>query len=109
MESLKQVAAAIGSLEAALDKRHDENKAAQADTAEKVEEAIRGIEELRKAFPEGDPDGHRRYHETIIRKNLAREKFYQELTAHLVKGGAWALLVFIAWASWLAIKSKVTQ
>ncbi|MFM0552343.1 hypothetical protein P0D69_15420 [Paraburkholderia sediminicola] len=101
--------AAILSLKEDLDQRHGENLTAQAVTDAKVVEAIRGIDELCKAFPDGDPDGHRRYHEAIIKKNEACEKFYQELTSHLVKGGAWALIVFLAWASWQAIKAKVTQ
>lgn len=107
MEGVKEVISAIGGLREDLGKRHSENATAQAATDAKVVELLRGIDDLRRAFPDGDWDAHRRYHESIIERTQARTAFYRELSAHLIKGGAWALIVFLAWASWQAIKAKV--
>jgi hypothetical protein len=48
-----------------------------------------------KSFPDGDPDGHRRDHET--RMKLAEEKaaFWAKMTYELKK---WGLLGFILWS-----------
>jgi hypothetical protein len=113
MDAHQELIAAIGSLKSDLDQRHGENILAQAVTDAKVVEAIRGIDELRKAFPDGDPDGHRRYHESIIRRNEAREKFYQELRGELAKKGLWALVIaagtglwWLANLVWIYLKTK---
>jgi hypothetical protein len=107
MDGVDKVVAAILSLKEDLDQRHGENITAQAVTEKKIVEAIRGIDELRKAFPDGDADGHRRYHESIIRKNEAREKFYEDLRAELAKKGLWALVAVLALALWQFFKSKL--
>lgn len=109
MDGVDKVVAAILSLKEDLDQRHGENITAQAVTEKKIVEAIRGIDELRKAFPDGDADGHRRYHESIIRKNEAREKFYEDLRAELAKKGLWAVIAVIATAMWFYVKSKLSS
>jgi hypothetical protein len=109
MDAHQQVIAAINGLKSDLDQRHGENITAQAVTDAKVVELLRGVDDLRRAFPDGDWDGHRRYHEAVIRRMEARAQFYRDLSGHLIKGGAWALIVFLAWASWQAIKTKVTS
>jgi hypothetical protein len=109
MDGVDKVVAAILSLKEDLDQRHGENITAQAVTEKKIVEAIRGIDELRKAFPDGDADGHRRYHESIIRKNEAREQFYQDLRAELAKKGLWALAALLGLALWQFFKSKLTS
>lgn len=109
MDAHQQVLAAINGLKSDLDQRHGENITAQAVTDAKVVELLRGVDDLRRAFPDGDWDGHRRYHEAVIRRMEARAQFYRDLSGHLIKGGAWALIVFLAWASWQAIKAKVTS
>lgn len=109
MDGVNEVVAAILSLKEDLDQRHGENITAQAVTEKKIVEAIRGIDELRKAFPDGDADGHRRYHESIIRKNEAREKFYDDLRAELAKKGLWALIAMVGVALWAFVKSKLNS
>lgn len=50
---------------------------------------------MNKSFPDGDPDGHRRDHET--RMKLAEEKaaFWAKMTYELKK---WGLIGFVLWA-----------
>ncbi|CAN7645491.1 hypothetical protein [Paraburkholderia terricola] len=109
MDGAKEIVSAILSLKADLDQRHGENIMSQSVTDKKVVEIQRGVDELRRAFPDGDWDGHRRYHEAVIKRMEARAQFYRDLSGHLIKGGAWALIVFLAWASWQAIKAKVNS
>jgi hypothetical protein len=109
VEGAKEIMDAIGVLKSDLDQRHGENITAQAVTDAKVVELLRGVDDLRRAFPDGDWDGHRRYHEAIIKKLEAREQFYRELRGELAKKGLWALLVMLGLAVWAYFKAKVTS
>lgn len=51
---------------------------------------------LNKALPDGDAEGHRRYHETVISKIESQKQFYDKLRLELVKYG---LLGFAGWAA----------
>lgn len=42
-----------------------------------------------------DFDGHRRYHEAMIRAAEAQSKFWSELRLDIAKKGVWALLIII--------------
>lgn len=46
------------------------------------------------SFPEGDPAGHRRYHEMSIKKAEAQAAFWEKLRVELAK---WGLIGFIGW------------
>lgn len=111
MEGIKELVEAINRLKDDLDTRHLENIGAQAVTDAKVGEAIRGIDELRKAFPNGDTVSHRIYHESLIEKNLASKDFYQNLKIELVSKGLWALVIMLGTAAWasfvLYLKGKL--
>lgn len=107
MEDAQEVVAAINGLRADLDQRHSENVDARAATDAKVAEAIRGIDELRRAFPGGDWDGHRRYHEAVIKRIEAREQFYQDLRTDLATKGLWAVIIALGGAVIFYIKVKL--
>lgn len=109
MEGHQQIVSALADLKQDLDQRHSENVTRADVTDRKVDEAIRRIDDLHKAFPGGDWDGHRRYHEELIRKLEARSQFYQDLRAELAKKGMWALIVLLGLALWQYFKSKVTS
>lgn len=83
--------------------KHAENRA----LIEQVQNEMRAVAATVKvAFPEGDADGHRRYHEAIIKRIEAREQFYRKLLAELVSKGLWALLIFLGAAVWYMLKEK---
>lgn len=103
-----EVVAAIQSLQEDLNTRHGENVTRHEVTDKKVDEAIRRIDDLHKAFPGGDWDGHRRYHEAVIKSIEDRAKFYQDLRNDLAKKGLWALIVGLATAVVFYMKAKLT-
>jgi hypothetical protein len=49
---------------------------------------------MAQAFPDGDPDGHRRHHEAVIAKAEARAEFWRKMAYEITKYG---LLGFIGW------------
>ncbi|WZB76776.1 hypothetical protein WJ972_15535 [Achromobacter insuavis] len=52
---------------------------------------------VKTAFPGGDFDGHRRYHELLIAREEQRQQIRREVITHLLKGSTWAALVGLLW------------
>lgn len=69
----------------------DEIAKALADHAQTEGQRISGIEQ---GFPDGDPSGHRLYHEMVIRRAEQRAEFWQRLSVELAK---WGLIGFLGW------------
>lgn len=59
--------------------------------------------------PDGsiDFDGHRRYHESMIRAADAQEKFWVELKLEIAKKGVWGLLVVICGLVIVGVSAKL--
>ena len=49
-----------------------------------------------RAFPDGDPEGHRRHHEAVIRAAEARAEFWSKMRFELIR---WGLFGFLGWAA----------
>lgn len=72
------------------------------------------MDELRKingAFatnPDGttDFDGHRKYHEAMIKAASAQEQFWYELKLEVMKKGIWSLLVIICGLVVVGVSAK---
>lgn len=54
-----------------------------------------------------DFDGHRRYHESMIRAANAQERFWIELKLEIAKKGVWGLLVVIVGLMLVGISAKL--
>ncbi|MFM0638088.1 hypothetical protein PQQ63_15405 [Paraburkholderia metrosideri] len=106
-EGWQAVVAAVDGLRDEIGQRHVENTSTLQELDVKVNVAIDRIDDLHRAFPGGDWEGHRRYHETLIEKAEARTKFYDDLRAELAKKGMWALIALLGLALWQYVKSKV--
>lgn len=50
---------------------------------------------MNKSFPQGDPEGHRAYHEASIRAAKDRADFWAKMKFEISK---WGLLGFLGWA-----------
>lgn len=79
---------AIKSVQQSLDVRHSENTGHLAALEKKVDKVLAG-------FPDGDPLSHRKFHEALIDKAKAREKFWNDLRAKLIERGIWATLLLL--------------
>ena len=50
---------------------------------------------MSKSFPDGDPEGHRRYHEAILKEAEKKAEFWVDMSDKLKK---WGLIGFALWA-----------
>lgn len=64
-------------------------------TTQKTELAETIASLMAEAFPEGDPSGHRRHHELVIKRAEEQAEFWQKMRLELAK---WGLIGFIGWA-----------
>ena len=53
-----------------------------------------------KGFPGGDPDGHRRHHELIIKNAEEAAQFWKEMRLAVGKWMGLGVLAFLATAAW---------
>lgn len=66
-------------------------------------------EQLLRAFPAGDTDGHRRYHEAVIEWRELRNKLVREALIKITQAGALAAFGWLALAIWQSFKMTVKQ
>ena len=66
-------------------------------------------EQLLRAFPAGDTDGHRRYHESVIEWRELRNRMVREALIKVAQGGALAGAGWVALAIWQSFKLTVKQ
>lgn len=71
------------------------------------EEIIEGL--LNRAFPDGDPEGHRAHHEAIIRKAEASAKFWEDIRTSTARWGIIGATGFLLTILWKAFKNIVAQ
>ena len=68
---------------------------------EETDELAKAITTLMaEAFPEGDPDGHRRHHELVIQQAEERAKFWHEMRLAVAKWAGLGVLSFLVIAAW---------
>lgn len=70
----------------AMERRHAVNEAA--------------IANFQNAFPKGDADGHRRYHETVVEMLEEKRKLRMAIQEKTVSGLVWAGIVAVGTAIW---------
>lgn len=64
---------------------------------------------LRDGFPDGDPDSHRRYHESIIEWRELRNRMVREALVKAAQAGAVGGLGWVAYAVWTAAKMEIMK
>lgn len=67
---------------------------------DRLNEILMELKKLNKAFPLTDDgavdiDGHRQYHESMIKAARAQEEFWKELRIDIAKKGVWGLLIIL--------------
>lgn len=66
-------------------------------------------DKLNKAVPNGDYEGHRRYHEAVIERMEARAAIWKDVQKSVAKWGVIGLLTFMATALWHETIAKVVH
>ncbi len=94
-EGYQAVAVALDRLRDEIGQRHTENTSSLEVLEQNLKVVIDRVDDLARGFPENDPDGHRRAHEAMIRKDEARTQLYQKILEKLVTDGMWAAIVFV--------------
>lgn len=79
------------------------------DVDRKMDEVINEVKELRRGFPDGDPDAHRRYHETVIEWRETRNLMVKAALTHAAKVGGVAGAGWVLYALWAALKMEITR
>lgn len=88
---------------------------AQSDNAHidrRFDEIMDALRQINGAFatnPDGttDFDGHRKYHEAMIKAATAQEQFWNELKLEVAKKGIWSLLVIICGLVVIGVSAKL--
>lgn len=62
---------------------------------------------MTRAFPEGDPESHRTYHQAKITAAKAEQEFYQTLKVKLAEAGVLGLLRMIIWLLMMGLGATV--
>lgn len=108
-DGIEAIVRAIDSLRDDIGHRHVENTSSLEVIEKDIKVLTDRVDDLAKGFPGGDWEGHRMYHEAVIKKMEARTELYNELRAELAKKGLWALIVLAGTALWFFVKSKITS
>lgn len=77
-----------------------------ADTQEEILDLLKGISRAfpRNDFDEPDYDGHRKYHQQLIRQAAEADRDRQLEVQDVVKKGLWAGIALMGYALWDSIK-----
>ncbi len=104
--AIDSVSEEIGRLSARLDAHVTES----ADFREKMTAHAMGedklIESFKEAFPGGDPQGHRSYHDLLIKRAERWEKVQQAIIEKSLTALLWGVFVFIGTAVVEAVRQK---
>lgn len=106
-EGWRAVVDAVDSLRNEIGARHVENTSNLELMQRELQVAIERIDDLARGFPDGDPEGHRRAHEALIRKAEARARLYEKLLEELASKGLWAFIVALGAIVWFFVSSKL--
>ena len=66
-------------------------------------------ETMDKAFPDGDPEAHRDYHQTKIDAAKAEQEFYATLKARLVENGIIGTVRLVSWLLFIGATAMVAS
>lgn len=66
-------------------------------------------EQVLSGYPDGDPDGHREYHKTIIERQQLRNEIMRGVVVKMSQGGLIAAILAVLGLAWLLIKMELTR
>jgi hypothetical protein len=78
------------------------------DRLEALERRVTEVEEkFVHAFPAGDHEGHRRYHELMIEDIASRKRLRQAVMEKTIAGLVWGTIAGLAIAAWAYLKALI--
>lgn len=78
------------------------------EAVEKQQESISTIlEKIMGAFPEGDVDGHCRYHQLMIERTEEVRRLRAAIQEKTISGLLWSFMVFVGVTIWHYLKAKL--
>lgn len=81
------------------------------DLPQRVDELERQVKDTRQrlldAFPGGDTEGHRHYHEMMMEADRDRKKLIAAVKEKTVAGLVWALMIGLGLACWKYLLSLI--
>lgn len=80
-----------------------------ADLEQKIATMQAQQETILAGFPGGDPDSHRRYHETLIEWRELRNRMVKEALIQAAKVGGLGAIGWILYALWQAFKMEIMK
>ena len=88
------------------------NKPSQSEIDDRLSEILSEVKKIHGAFPrdsrgETDFDGHREYHEAMIRAAEAQAEFWKELRLDIAKKGMWGLIITIGTLIVIGLSTKL--
>ena len=79
---------------------HNLSKSDNAHIDKRFDEIMAELRKINGAFPrdidgEVDHEGHRKYHESLIRAAEAQEQFWRDIRVDVAKKGVWAAIIIV--------------
>lgn len=81
----------------------------QRELRDELRDVAHRLEEIKRGFPAGDYEGHRRYHEAVIERMELRNKLVREALTKAVQTGTLIAFGWVAVAMWNYFKMNVNQ
>lgn len=63
--------------------------------------------EIKSAFPDGDCQGHKVYHDKLIKAAEAQEEFYVAMRNEIIKKGTWFAILALLGVIWVGFQVKI--
>lgn len=67
------------------------------------------VANIARGFPDGDPESHRRYHESVMEWRELRNKMVREALIKAAQVGGLGAIGWVAYALWTALKMEVLK
>ncbi len=79
----------------------------QLQVLKRLEHLENSVAQLNRAFPNGDTEGHRRYHDLKIQELEEKRRLRIAIREKTIAGLVWAVIVGIGTAMWHYTKTKL--
>ena len=81
----------------------------RSDIDKRLDKLTSEVKALRHGFPEGDPESHRRYHESVIEWQDTRNELVKGALMQAGKVGFIAAIGWVVYAIWIALKMELQK